>query len=375
MKQTKGYNPNTFNAAHAALAFLLFWLAMAGATAVVYWVIESIQEKGVTITDITPFLCMETGIIAVALALVVGIVSLIARVNPVSGGGFLAREGLGTEKLMTAVGVCGMAILFAPLAEKVAWDFSVMQSLFSDNTGTGIDPDLLKNTFLLFVYTFVLVPLIPAVFEELLFRGVIMRGFSEWGKTTGVILSAAAFALAHGNTSQLVYQFLLGLAIGFLVIETRSLGVGMLAHFANNFFVQVLAIVETIPSEWPMAHIYASVIGIMSVLIALVCFVAAFLYFGRRFLHSQKHAEKACAETCATVYVKDSVLGEVEENIVWHQTGKLLAVGSEDVFFTTNGKNRIKCNKKSKTKRTIWFTAITFVVAITRLFLAFFEIV
>ena len=255
----------------------------------------------------------------------------------------------------------------------MAWDFGVVRSVFVESSA-GIDPDLLGNGGLLVLYVFVLVPLLPAVFEELLFRGVIMRGFSEWGKTAGIILSAAAFALAHGNTDQIVYQFLFGLAVGFLVMETKSLGVGMVAHFTNNFFVQALAMVESIPTEWKMAKVYVAIIGIMSVLIGLVCFVAAFLYFGRRFLHSQKHSEKACPETRATFVVNDEVAGTLEEETVWHQTGKLLARSENDGFFTLGGRSRIKRNKKSKPKTAVTLTAIAFVVAVTRIFLAFFGI-
>ena len=373
MNKNKRYNPNPYNATHAALAFLLFWAAMAVSSFALFSVLKGVRDSGKTITDLTPYLCLESVVVAFALAAVTWIVSGIAKANPVSGGGYLSRKGLGMEKFMAAVGVCGMSVLLAPLAETVAWDFGVVRSVFVESSA-GIDPNLLGNGGLLVLYVFVLVPLLPAVFEELLFRGVIMRGFSEWGKTAGIILSAAAFALAHGNTDQIVYQFLFGLAVGFLVMETKSLGVGMVAHFTNNFFVQALAMVESIPTEWKMAKVYVAIIGIMSVLIGLVCFVAAFLYFGRRFLHSQKHSEKACPETRATFVVNDEVAGTLEEETVWHQTGKLLARSENDGFFTLGGRSRIKRNKKSKPKTAVTLTAIAFVVAVTRIFLAFFGI-
>lgn len=375
MKQTKKYNPNPYNATHAALAFLLFWAGMLICSWIIYYIIKGIQDAGFVIDDLTPFLCMESVIIALMLAGVTLIVSKIAKANPLSGGGFLQRKGLGMEKFMTAVGVCGMAVLLMPLAEKFAWNFSVVKKVFFEQTSSGIDPEMLKNTGLLFLYAFVLVPVLPAIFEELLFRGVIMRGFSEWGKITGVVLSAAAFALAHGNTDQLVYQFLLGLAIGFLVMETKCLGVGMIAHFTNNFFVQVLSIVEAIPSEWELADVYISIIGIMSVLIAIVCFTAAFLYFGRRFLHSQKHGEKSC-ETVRAVFVdKDVVAGDVQETVVWHETGGFIREKGEVLLFTVSGNKRVLYNGKSKTKTALWLTAIAFTIAIIRIFLAFFKII
>lgn len=70
-----------------------------------------------------------------------------------------------------------------------------------------------------------------------MFRGVILKGFMQFGKMPAVILSALLFALAHGSYQQFIYQFLVGLVIGALVVETKNIVVGMVAHFANNFIL------------------------------------------------------------------------------------------------------------------------------------------
>jgi hypothetical protein len=102
--------------------------------------------------------------------------------------------------------------------------------------------------------------------------------------------------------------------------------------------------------------------------------VAAFLYFGRRFLHTQKHGEKACSQVHATFLEKDGVLGEMEKPVVWHQTGQL-TLRNERIYFTLNGKKSISYNQKSKPKTAIVLTAIVFTVAVVRIFLAFFGII
>lgn len=374
MKKTKYYNPNPYNATHASFAFLLFWAAMGLSTFALYAILAAVRDSGKVISDVVPYLCLESVVTAIALALVVAIVSGVARANPASGGGFLSRKGLGMEKFMAAVGVCGMSVLLAPLANETAWNFEVVRSLFR-LPSTEIDSSLVGTSGLTVLYAFVLVPLLPAIFEELLFRGVIMRGYLQVGKAPAVILSAAAFALAHGNTDQIVYQFLFGLAVGFVVLETRSLGVGMVAHFANNFFAQALAVVEAVPETWKAAEVYAAIVRIMSVFIALCCFTAAVLYFGRRLLHSQKHPERAESQTKAVFVSSDPVSGTMEEDVRWTETGKLLSAEDEEKYFTLDGRNRIRHNRQGKFSTAAILLAIGLLVSVTRIFLNFFSII
>jgi len=80
----------------------------------------------------------------------------------------------------------------------------------------------------------------PAVFEELIFRGIILRGLAPLGKTKAVLISAAAFALAHMSPAQTVHQFLLGIVMGLIAWETGSILAPMLIHFINNALSVVL---------------------------------------------------------------------------------------------------------------------------------------
>ncbi len=76
--------------------------------------------------------------------------------------------------------------------------------------------------------------LIPAVLEELLFRGVIMQSLRRFGDMFALTCSSVVFALAHNNAAQGVSAFCVAMAIGFFVLRTGSLVTGMLIHFVNN---------------------------------------------------------------------------------------------------------------------------------------------
>ncbi len=87
-----------------------------------------------------------------------------------------------------------------------------------------------------------IIALLPAVFEETLFRGAVLGSMekSGWGTLPAVLISGALFSLFHGNPEQTIYQFLCGASLALLAERAGSILPGMLAHFANNAAILVL---------------------------------------------------------------------------------------------------------------------------------------
>ena len=79
--------------------------------------------------------------------------------------------------------------------------------------------------------------LLPAVAEELFFRGIILNSLSATKKVYAVLVSALCFSLYHCSLTQLVYQFIYGVALGFLYLTAKSVLPCIIAHFVNNFSV------------------------------------------------------------------------------------------------------------------------------------------
>ena len=75
---------------------------------------------------------------------------------------------------------------------------------------------------------------VPALCEELLFRGVICRSLMNYGSRTAILVSAVLFALMHTNLGQLLYAFAAGLLLGWLYVRSGSLKLAVLLHFINN---------------------------------------------------------------------------------------------------------------------------------------------
>lgn len=113
------------------------------------------------------------------------------------------------------------------------------------------------ENFLQLILTLFAIAVTPAVSEELLCRGVILRKYEKWGVKGSLLMSAFLFALLHRDIQNLVGTFLLGLLIAYIVYRNNSIFAGMAAHFTNNGFVVIVTFLSTVISK-KFGHIAAA---------------------------------------------------------------------------------------------------------------------
>ena len=86
-----------------------------------------------------------------------------------------------------------------------------------------------------FVETLFMAALLPAVFEEMYFRGFFYAGFRRArGARCAVLMTSVLFGFFHMNLQQIAYASVLGVFIALLRELTGSMWAGMLIHFVNN---------------------------------------------------------------------------------------------------------------------------------------------
>ncbi len=92
-----------------------------------------------------------------------------------------------------------------------------------------------NNIFQLGINLFV-IAIVPAIGEELLFRGIIQRIFVRWAKNIhlGILLTALLFGFFHFQFLSFLPRFYLGIIFGYLFQWTGSLWITIFAHFINN---------------------------------------------------------------------------------------------------------------------------------------------
>ncbi len=88
-----------------------------------------------------------------------------------------------------------------------------------------------------------MIAILPAIGEEFLFRGVLLRLFREWTKNphVAVLITAFLFSALHMQFYGFLPRFILGIILGYLFVWTRSIWVPVLVHFVNNGIAVVAA--------------------------------------------------------------------------------------------------------------------------------------
>jgi hypothetical protein len=90
------------------------------------------------------------------------------------------------------------------------------------------------------LFVVVTVALVPAVCEELLFRGLVQRDLeSVVGGGRSAVFTGVIFGLFHLNPLSIVPLVALGVFFGFLVYRAQNITLAMVAHFLNNFLASV----------------------------------------------------------------------------------------------------------------------------------------
>lgn len=88
----------------------------------------------------------------------------------------------------------------------------------------------------------VVIALVPAICEELFFRGSLQQLLHGWMGNAHVAIwvTAAVFSLAHGDIMAFLPRFALGVMLGYLFYYGGSIVVNSMVHFVNNAMVVVL---------------------------------------------------------------------------------------------------------------------------------------
>ena len=81
-----------------------------------------------------------------------------------------------------------------------------------------------------------MIAVLPAIGEELIFRGIIQKHFANITKSQiwGIIISALIFSAFHMQFKGFIPRFALGVMFGFMYSWSGSIWLPIIAHFVNN---------------------------------------------------------------------------------------------------------------------------------------------
>jgi membrane protease YdiL (CAAX protease family) len=105
-----------------------------------------------------------------------------------------------------------------------------------ENAGELTELFLESNSYNDLAINFLMIAILPALGEELFFRGILQRIFVEWTRNShvGVILAAFLFSFIHFQFYGFIPRFLLGLYFGYLLVWSSSIWAPVAGHLINN---------------------------------------------------------------------------------------------------------------------------------------------
>jgi len=140
----------------------------------------------------------------------------------------------------------------------LSWIIEINANMVLPNFLSGVEEwmrasekqaEMLTKAFLTFegigslIYILILVAVVPAVGEELLFRGVLQKIFIQWTKNPhiGIWITAFLFSALHMQFFGFFPRMLLGAVFGYVFLWSKSLWLPILGHFINNGSVVILS--------------------------------------------------------------------------------------------------------------------------------------
>lgn len=107
------------------------------------------------------------------------------------------------------------------------------------------------------------VALVPAVCEEIAFRGALLSCFRHIkNRWIGIVIVALLFGACHGSIWRMLPTAILGAFMGYILFETENMFYNMLFHFINNAFPVILLGITRMLT--PFAGIESEMNGLIS---------------------------------------------------------------------------------------------------------------
>ncbi len=203
---------------------------------------------------------------------------------------------------MTLPAAVLLAVLLNPLVRLLGQAIELLYPI-SDEAMRALEPLSAAIHQAPLLPVLALVALLPAVCEELAFRGFILSGLRHMGhKWAAIILSSILFGVMHGLLQQSLATCVIGIVIGYIAVQTGSLLPGILFHVTNNSLVVLTTrITPELVSDYPLlGWLFHSVgkeeFGYNWPVVVIASLLSAGLFLWLRSLPYQASAEEKLQE-------------------------------------------------------------------------------
>lgn len=113
------------------------------------------------------------------------------------------------------------------------------------------------------------VAIIGPLFEELIFRGLLLKKLRVYGDKTAIIYTSIAFGLFHTNISQILFAAVIGVVLGYVVCKTNNIKYSIMIHIIINMLSSIATIISTAGLD-AIQTVYVVVITLITIAAVIV---------------------------------------------------------------------------------------------------------
>lgn len=134
-----------------------------------------------------------------------------------------------------------------------------------------------------FFIAIIIMAFIPALFEEIFFRGTLQNLLERWLKAPllAVLVTSVIFSLIHMSVFLFLSRVVLGLVLGLMYQRSRNLWVNIIAHFLNNTVAVIQMFWLSRHAQLAEADKLDPKVPLWGGLIALAITIGIFLFFDK----------------------------------------------------------------------------------------------
>lgn len=155
---------------------------------------------------------------------------------------------------------------------------SIAALFYTTDINSRIISEMDKMPLLLALFA---IAVMPAVFEELAFRGIILSNLKSQPLLKAAVISGLFFGLFHLDFYQMGYAVVAGFFFSILVAQTNSIFASMLSHFIINGtqvlnVKLILSVMTSVQKEQLISAVPSTEDNLMTVLVSFMLFIVTF---------------------------------------------------------------------------------------------------
>lgn len=147
----------------------------------------------------------------------------------------ITKEKLSISKLPSLFATCIFAMLAGNLVGRI---ITFVLNKLTGYTSSSIVNEMVMSSKLPYLIIFAVI--LAPIFEELLFRKLLIDRARKYGDITAILLSGILFGLFHGNFEQFFYAAFLGTIFAYIYVKTGNIKYTISLHMIINFLGSVV---------------------------------------------------------------------------------------------------------------------------------------